>query len=326
MSSQNTSALVLTDQGIMGAIYRQVEAAAETELDAIANIINSENLYEDHRFLGEIGKMQKFNRGKRNRQELTANNILITNEKYHNELVVYDDEYEFDKTGQVQQRIDDLAADAAGHRRDLLADLIVNGETGLAYDGQNFFDTDHEIGKSGTFSNEVTFDISDDGAAVPSDQRGTAANPSPMTGAFAILFGIKKMMAFKDDSGERFVNRRMRSITVVGGLEYMAALNMASTSATFANDFVNPLLGGNRNLEINTVIMPEYTGNQIDIYRNDAAFKALIAQEVDGIDINALGRDSEHYAKEQEALFNVYVRRGVGYGEPRSACRVKLTA
>jgi phage major head subunit gpT-like protein len=55
-----------------------------------------------------------------------------------------------------ESRIREMAMNATRHRYNLLSDLIKNGAAALGYDGQNFFDTDHAEGDSGTQSNKLT--------------------------------------------------------------------------------------------------------------------------------------------------------------------------
>jgi phage major head subunit gpT-like protein len=55
-----------------------------------------------------------------------------------------------------EPRIREIAQNGSRLEYNLVSDLIKNGETGLAYDGQNFFDTDHSEGDSGSQSNELT--------------------------------------------------------------------------------------------------------------------------------------------------------------------------
>lgn len=81
-------------------------------------------------------------------------------------------------------RIREIAQNGTRLPYNLVSELIRNGETGTAYDGQNFFDTDHSEGDSGSQSNELT---------------GTGTSLAQITtdyyAAKAALYG------FKDDKG-----------------------------------------------------------------------------------------------------------------------------
>lgn len=55
-----------------------------------------------------------------------------------------------------EPRIKGMARNAARHEYNLISELLRGAETGLCYDGQYFFDTDHVDGASGSQSNEIT--------------------------------------------------------------------------------------------------------------------------------------------------------------------------
>lgn len=55
-----------------------------------------------------------------------------------------------------EPRLREIAQNGTRLPYNLVSDLIAAGESGTAYDGQNFYDTDHSEGDSGTQSNELT--------------------------------------------------------------------------------------------------------------------------------------------------------------------------
>lgn len=92
-------------------------------------------------------------------------------------------------------RIREMADNAARLEYNLVSDLIKAGETGLAYDGQNFFDTDHSEGDSGTQSNELT---------------GGGTSVAQLKTDF--YKAKAAMMGFKDDKGEVLHPRDFRPL------------------------------------------------------------------------------------------------------------------
>ncbi|HPW22173.1 MAG TPA: Mu-like prophage major head subunit gpT family protein [Vicinamibacterales bacterium] len=86
-----------------------------------------------------------------------------------------------------EPRIREMTANASRHRYNLISDLIKNGESARCYDGQDFFDTDHVEGSSGTQSNKLT---------------GTGTTLDKVVDDF---FSAKAaLMTFKDDKGQPF--------------------------------------------------------------------------------------------------------------------------
>lgn len=85
---------------------------------------------------------------------------------------------------QYMPRILEMSDNATRHMYTLISDLIINGETALCYDGQNFFDTDHSEGDSGTQSNELT---------------GTGTTLAQLTVDY--YTAVTALNGFKDDKG-----------------------------------------------------------------------------------------------------------------------------
>ncbi|HCI46861.1 MAG TPA: hypothetical protein DFI00_06175 [Rhodospirillaceae bacterium] len=331
MSNFGNSKFALTEEGISGELYDRLERAPDTELDDLATMMTSDQLKEEHVFTGINGGLKLW-KGPRQMRELSEDTLVIENPLYEDSLVVPGDvlRYAGQKGGraQVDQRISEIEEGTNGHRRELFIDKIINAEGSLAYNRNYFFATDHVFGQSGQMSNLVTFDISDDAGDVPSDQRGTAASPSSQIMGKAILRGIKTILGFKNNDGNKFRNSGARSFKVVCGLEYMEAVAGALGVVVHPSGATNltpvAINAFGDKFDLNFAWLPEYTGTQIDVYRTDGSFKALIGQETDEFDVAVLGEDSEHWKKNYEAWFGVSLRRGTGYGEPRSACRVKL--
>jgi hypothetical protein len=121
------------------------------------------------------------------------------------------------------------------HWEDLIIDLI--NSNGLCYDGQNFFDTDHLWGDSGTQKNEIT------ATEVPALDVTTATAPTPSEMAAAILGCTGHMLTFKDDKG-RYVNGKARMFTVaVSTVPLMSSAVQAITANLLTGVVDNPLTG-----------------------------------------------------------------------------------
>jgi hypothetical protein len=191
------SAASLGSAGIIGAFFERLHTSTGLSyLPDIAFRLDSDQEIETIKWLGQVPAMREWVGGREPRA-FRDNGFTIRNLKFESSIQVTLDEIRRDKTSQVMMRVNDLADRAASHPASLISTLILNGATGLCYDGQYFFDTDHTEGENSTNqSNSITFDISDGGAG------GTTTNPTNLTMQRAILAGVAAMMAFKDDQNE----------------------------------------------------------------------------------------------------------------------------
>jgi len=97
-------------------------------------------------------------------KQLRAYKYTITNKKWRaGPVEVARDEFEDDKLGIINPRIQDLASSFDRHILGLIANLIIGGFTALCYDGHVFFDSDHSEGDSGTNVNLSTAALSKTG-------------------------------------------------------------------------------------------------------------------------------------------------------------------
>ena len=191
------SASSLGSVGVIGAFFERLHASQGASwLNDIAFQLDSNQAIETIKWLGQVPAMRQWVGGRQARA-FRDNGFTIENLKFEASIDVTLDEIRRDKTAQVMSRIYDLADRAASHPASLISTLILNGATGLCYDGQYFFDTDHTEGENSTSqSNSITFDISDGAGG------GTYLNPTNTSMQRAILAGVAQMLAFKDDQNE----------------------------------------------------------------------------------------------------------------------------
>lgn len=316
--------LSLSSRAVRGEILRQLETLEPaTWLGQIAYVnFDSDMFNEDYSFLGDIPVFKKWV-GQRERQELADFKLIVKNEHFETTLPVYKHEWQFDKTGQVQNRVNALPSAVETHYQSQLTDLIVAGESTACYTGQFFFDTDHVVGGSGTFNNDITVTL----ANLPIDaaNRGTTTAPGAETLAHAMLQAIQAMYGFKSDKGTP-INQSAKAFTVMVPVPFMGAAGLAIGEVGFAYGRPNPLRGID-GMTINVVINPflPWT-NKLAVFRSDGAegSAALIAQRMGPIDttVQAEGSYLEHTEKRWE--FGIDMLTGVGYGLPQHACLVTL--
>src|SRR5439155_26364685 len=100
---------------------------------------------ETYGWLGQVPMMRLWQGG---RTEETVNKYTqtIRNFPYEATLAFSVRDLANDKTGLLRSRVSDLAVRTATHWNSLLGTFITNGggsTSGLAYDGQYFYDSDH---------------------------------------------------------------------------------------------------------------------------------------------------------------------------------------
>lgn len=121
----------------------------------MAMVITSSAPVEIYNWLGTLPKMKEWV-GDRELAKLKAYDWTVRNLWWANGIEVDRDEITDDKLGLVAPRIRQLASMAEIHKDQKIFDLMVNGFTTACYDGQFFFDTDHQDGSETAQSNKGT--------------------------------------------------------------------------------------------------------------------------------------------------------------------------
>ena len=152
-------AQLLGTRDIIGTFYtRLAQYIGQSWIDRVSREFNSDQESETYRWLGMSPAMREWIGG-RQAKGFRTNGITITNKKYEATMDLPVEWIERDKTAQIMVRIAELAQRAGSHWGTLLSTLISNGTgetSGLCYDGQYFFDSDHSEGSSGTQKNLLT--------------------------------------------------------------------------------------------------------------------------------------------------------------------------
>src|SRR5690606_13285187 len=87
-----------------------------------------------------------------------AANYSLKNKHWESSLLIAKTDIADAKILKYGTPINVLAAEASYHPDELTISVMVAGETtGLCFDGQLFYDTDHAWGDSGTQSNDLTY-------------------------------------------------------------------------------------------------------------------------------------------------------------------------
>lgn len=300
----------LSSRAIIGNFYQRLEVAtAASWVEAISMYFNSDQESETYKWLGQTPAMREWV-GSRKAKGFHENGLTIENLKFEATLEIPVDWMRRDKTGQIMVRVNELADRTVTHWQSLLSALIANGESGVCYDGQFFFDTDHQEGEGPTQSNRHTVDIS----AVPgAGADDTPTNPSPIQMQHMILTGVEKMLGIKDDQNEP-LNEMARDFLVQVPTSLWknaaAAIRNPIVSGGDTNTLTN-LDGYNFQLAVNPRL--DWT-DKIAIFRTDGSAAPLIRQEEEGVTVSSVAEGSELEFQEDIHRHGVKALRNVGYG------------
>lgn len=311
----------LGSRAIIGKFFAELQQlTGQSWLDSISMPFESDQESETYKWLGQVPAMREFISG-RNAKAFTTNGITIINKIFEATLQVTVDEIRRDKTGQVHIRIAELAKRAMSHWNKLISTLITNGTgntSGLCYDGQYFFDTDHSEGDSGTQLNLLA------AGQVPSLNVTTATAPTAAEAVNAVLGVIAYMLNYKDNEGEP-INDDAKNFLVMTSPALMAPFAAALSNPVVDSGATNTLVnldGFNVGLAINPRLA--YT-TQFVVLRTDSKAKPFIRQEEKAVSISALAEGSDEEFKNRRHLYTVEALRNVGYGMWQYAAHATLS-
>jgi len=310
----------LGSRAIIGKFYETLEQSKDLAWPfQIGMEMPSDQESETYKWLGFSPMMREWVGG-RQAKGLRENGITITNKRFESTLEFDVDDLRREKTGQVDVRIGEMADKVNAHWASLLTTLITGN--GLCYDGQNFFDTDHSEGSSGTQVNAVT------ASQVSQLDVTTAAAPTPEEMAKAILGCVQYMYSYKDDQGEP-MNENARKFTIMvpvnlwGPAVQAVASNLLSTG-TGAID--NPLKLSAAKLDLSVEVNPRLTTTTVFyVFRTDGRAKPFILQNEEDVKMTVIGEGSELEFNENVHRYGVKALRNVGFGYWQQALQATLS-
>jgi phage major head subunit gpT-like protein len=309
----------LSSRGIMGNFYTHLEQdAGFSWMNHISMLFTSDQSAETYAWLGQSPVMREWTAG-RQAKRFNENKLIIHNRHFEATVAVMTHELRRDKTGQILVRIQELAERTNAHWASLLSQLMIEGETEKCYDGQAFFSTDHQEGKSGKQSNLIAVDQSKLG--IPKGELGSEPNVKVMKAA--ILKGVRQILGVKDDQGEPF-NENAKSFLALVPTNLMDVVNAAISSPVLSGAETNDL-ALSRNFSLDYAVNSRLPwDNQFMIFRTDGSVAPFIRQEEMPVKLNVIGDGSEEEFKEGRHLYGVDCWRNVGYGYWQKACLVKM--
>ncbi|MBL4835743.1 MAG: Mu-like prophage major head subunit gpT family protein [Pseudomonas sp.] len=299
---------VLSSRAIIGMFYETLEQnTGQTWIDLVSNLFDSDQAKETYPWIGQVPTLREWIGG---RHAKGFNSAELTIENLHLEatIEILVKELRRDKTGQLRVRIGELADRATSNWAKLLSALILNGETQPCYDGQYFFDTDHEEGKSGVQSNKITTDIS----ALPTEVHGVPTAPSVAEFQQAVAKSITQLTSFKDDQGEP-INEMAREFLVMvpTSLLQVAQSALSVPRGTNLEEIVLP-----DNVVIRVVAnvrLNAWTDKFVTL-RTDGRLKAFIRQQEEDLQMKAKAEGSEYEFDNDAHQYGIDTWRNVGFG------------
>jgi phage major head subunit gpT-like protein len=266
---------------------------------SLATVIKSTASKEDFGWLGSVPQMQEF-KDEKAPKGLLDFDYTIKNVPYEATIKVDKFDIRNDQYGMIKTRIADLANRAKQFPAKLIMQLIVNGSTQLAYDGQPFFSASHSEGKSGTQTNIVT------GTGVAA----LATLEADFNSAVTLMAGLK------DDQGEPIDEGMQRDLVVVCPLGLVPMFEKLFGTELISNT-TNTLKNRAR-----VIGSGRLTGNDWYVFDMSGVVKPIILQENMPVEFGALEGDSDEGFKRRFYLYGVEWYGNVGYGMWQKAVKV----
>ena len=309
----------LTSRAVIALMYEAIDAVTlPSWVTGTSFFAQSDQPSEEYAWLGQTPQMREWI-GPRLVKALREQGLTIRNKKFEASLRILLDDLQRDKSGQLVRRIADLVRRGTiGHWIKLLTDLIIAGESSLAYDGQFFFDTDHSEGDSGTISNDITFN--------------SVSTTAPLVAEMsdAIYNSIVQLMTFKDDQGEP-INGDLQAVVVMVPPSMLKVANAAVTSTTITNAAgtgveTNALTSSGFTIEVvaNARLIADWTTKFLTL-RNDGVNEPFIRQEELPVTPGAKAEGSDLEFDEDAHEYGVKAKRNVGYAFWQSAVLTTFT-
>ena len=308
---------LLQSRDIQAMIIRGLDAPPAPWFGDLTNKVTSDKDSEQYVWLGSSPVMREW-KGGRKPGTINQNNYRIPNKRFESSLEIPCNWIKRDHTGQIQMKVGELVERAGEHRINLLSALMDASDATVCYDGQYFFDTDHQEGESPVQSNIASVDIA------------TTTAPTAAEMETAILTAIEKMLALKDDRGE-ICNGSAKRFTVMVPLPFMRALGQALKADVIleggqARSSFMRAVGSLMGMTIEGVVNPRSAWTtKFAVYRADAAVKPFVWQVEQDLKTSSIAEGSEHEFKNDTWLFGVDASYNVGLNQWRGATQVQFT-
>lgn len=299
-------------------IRHQVEdrvAVSDPFYPTLAMTVDSSQESEDYDWLGEVPGVREW-LGDRKFKQLSSYEFNIKNRDWEQSIQLPKKKIDDGNTGYFDRLGDALADEAAYHPDELLIELMEAAETIRCFDGQYFFDTDHESGESGVQSNLKTRTVAS--GLITSSTAPTAADIRAVVNAT-----LNDFLGFKKDNGKPIFRPTVNPISdlllavpvawyTTAVEAYAARLRVESSAAVDNWNIVAPRVVGLQGLS-----------NVIDVYRTGQSLKPFVFQDRQPLGFDTKGADDREF-KDIKVFGDARYNMGVLMWQ--LAIRNKLTA
>lgn len=212
----NTASATAKLRGLTARFDESVESYSPA-YPSLATVRPSDGHDEQYAQLGAMPGVREW-LGDRVFHTLRAADYVIKNKTWEESIEIDREDLEDDRLGLYRDAFSQLGVDASAHPDELLFEALVGGEANVGWDGQFFFDTDHAWGKSGSQSNDLTYDATNHLAVTEAEFRA------------AFHQARAAMLAFKRDNGKPWMRPSIKPLT---GLKVLVppALELAAHEA-----------------------------------------------------------------------------------------------
>ena len=257
-------------------------AATTPFYPTLAMRIESNQESEDYDWLGGVPGMREW-LGDRKFKQLSSYEFNIKNRDWEQSIQLPKKKIDDGRTGYFDNLAQLLADEAGYHPDDLLIELINDAENVLCFDGQYFFDTDHEVGDSGVQSNLKTRTV------------GSATDPTAEDIRAVVDASLDDFLALKGDNGKPIHRPTINPIDDL----LLAVPPKWHSTAEKAYDAQFRVEGGAA-VDNWTIVKPRVIGLQglgdvIDVYRTNQPLKPFVFQDRQPLGFDSKGEDDREW-------------------------------
>lgn len=302
----------LQSTDIIPLIVSGLDTPGDAWVDTFAMRVESDKDSEKYVWLGTAPMLREWVGG-RQPKTLREINFTVPNKEFEATLEIPLDWMRRDKTGLILTRINQLIESARNHDAELLSTLINAADSALCYDGQYFFDSDHQEGASAVQSNSITTDIA------------TPASPTAAEFEAAIMNMTQQILSFQDDQG-RPTNASAKRFTIMTPVSMMKAAGVALGSNIIleggqARNSQLQAVGIVNGFQYDLVVNPRLSWTtKIAMFRSDAVLKPFVKQVEVDTTVSALAEGSEEEFKNKRHLYGVSRSMNFGCNDWKGAC------
>lgn len=312
----------ITSRAIRGEFAKRLQLETPPSwFNSITNTFRSDQAAEEYAFLDAVGPLREWVGG-RQAQGFKESSFTIENKHFEKTIEIPVKDMRRDKLDLLRAKVADVVKRAMTHPASMVSTLIKNGESGVCYDGQYFFDTDHEEGNSGTQSNKISVDIS----SLPVSNHGSTTLPSVAEFQLAIAQGVQQFMTFVDPAGEP-MNEDANNFVIMVPTSYYNVANTAVATPLQVAESQTGLSSLKQDYTVRVVVNPRLStwSNKFAMFNTDGYIKPFVFQRETATTVASIAEGSEYEFKYKKHQHGVDYWGNAAYGLWHKACLITLT-